>query len=216
MRMRLLAALWWIVAASDPAYGEVFDRVEEALTFSNASGQARMRLSGTLDLEGYQTQLPAPGVIDTTNERFLNPRLSVFLDGQWGRRLYFFAQARADRGFDPGDRPAEVRLDEVALRITPRRQPPKISQSKKSAAAKSIAFCQNGEAGSEVTGFNEVGNPVRVDARRDRQEQAPSWPRPSPRPEARRRDHAARARRETIPVPRPSRWIGTWIWWRWV
>jgi len=120
MRMRLLAALWWIVAASDPAYGEVFDRVEEALTFSNASGQARMRLSGTLDLEGYQTQLPAPGVIDTTNERFLNPRLSVFLDGQWGRRLYFFAQARADRGFDPGDRPAEVRLDEVALRITPR------------------------------------------------------------------------------------------------
>lgn len=120
MKSRWLATLCWIVAFSGTAGGEILDRIEEALTFSNASGQARMRLSGTLDLEGYQTQLPAPGVIDTTRERFLNPRLSVFLDAQWGRRVYFFAQARADRGFDPGDRSAEVRLDEVALRFRPR------------------------------------------------------------------------------------------------
>ncbi len=120
MKLRLLAALCGIVALSDRASGEILDRLEDALTFSSPSGQARMRLSGTLDLEGYQTQLPAVGVIDTTKDQFLNPRLSVFLDAQLGRRVYFFAQARADRGFDPGDRSAKVRLDELALRFMPR------------------------------------------------------------------------------------------------
>jgi hypothetical protein len=33
--------------------------------------------------------------------------------------VYLFAQARGDHGFDPGENPAEVRLDEVALRLAP-------------------------------------------------------------------------------------------------
>jgi hypothetical protein len=45
----------------------------------------------------------------------------VFLDAQFGSRLYGFVQARADRGFDPARSDAEARLDEWALRFTPSR-----------------------------------------------------------------------------------------------
>jgi hypothetical protein len=95
-----------------------FDRVEDVLTFSAADGRTRARLSGTAELEHYDVQLPAPGVIDTDGHGLTVPRLSLFLDGQFGPALYLFAQARADRGFDPGDYGSQVRLDEYALRFT--------------------------------------------------------------------------------------------------
>lgn len=95
------------------------DRVEEALTLSSSNAQVRARLSGTLDLEGYHVQLPAPGVIQTTDGSLLEARLSLFLDAQFGPGIYVFAQARADHGFDPGEGDVEVRMDEFALRIAP-------------------------------------------------------------------------------------------------
>src|SRR5262249_16438730 len=52
-------------------------------------------------------------------DNLFNPRLTLFLDAQLGSQVYFFAQARLDRGFDPTDDGAQVRLDEYALRITP-------------------------------------------------------------------------------------------------
>ena len=48
-----------------------------------------------------------------------NPRLSLFLDAQLGPHVYLFVQSRIDRGFDPADAGAQVRLDEYALRVTP-------------------------------------------------------------------------------------------------
>jgi hypothetical protein len=67
-------------------------------------------------------QLPAPGVIHAERAEFWAPRLSVFLDAQLGSMVYVFAQARADRGFDPRDEGSgRVRLDEYALRFTPSR-----------------------------------------------------------------------------------------------
>lgn len=113
-----LVALFVVAASIGQGAEALFDRVEEALTFSAPSGEVRFRLSGTLDVEAYDTQLIAPGVIDATREELWNPRLSVFLDAQFGPRAYLFVQARADRGFDPGHRPAQVRLDEYALRFT--------------------------------------------------------------------------------------------------
>src|SRR5205823_5223580 len=59
------------------------------------------------------------GLIDTPKNTLLSPRLTLFLDGQIGSHVYFFAQARADRGFDPGARGARARLDEYAIRVTP-------------------------------------------------------------------------------------------------
>lgn len=96
-----------------------FDRLAEALAWNSADGQRRARVSGLLDLEAYAFQLPAPGLIASERDTLLNPRLTVFLDAQWGESLYAFGQARLDRGFDPGERSIEGRLDEFAVRWSP-------------------------------------------------------------------------------------------------
>ncbi len=95
------------------------DRLDTALTISAFQDNLRARLSGTLDLEFYNFQKPAPALIDSKTDNLFNPRLTLFLDAQLGSQVYFFAQARVDRGFDPTDHGADIRLDEYALRITP-------------------------------------------------------------------------------------------------
>ncbi len=99
--------------------GDALDRLDEALTFSSSDGKARLRLSGTLDLEEYFFDLPPPALIASDQDNFFNPRLTVYLDGQFGDHCYVFAQARADHGFDPGEGDLQVRLDEYAVRLTP-------------------------------------------------------------------------------------------------
>lgn len=111
-----LIALALASAPAAPAAEDFFDRLQSALSFAAHDGAARAQLSGTVDLEGYRTQLPAPGVLETGDGSLLAPRLTLFLDAQAGPRGYFFAQARADHGIDPGERPAEIRLDEIAFR----------------------------------------------------------------------------------------------------
>jgi hypothetical protein len=95
------------------------DRVDDSLTFTNSDATLRARLSGLFDLEGYHFTQPAPGLIFANGQELLNPRLTLFCDVQLGSQLYFFAQARIDRGFDPSDSPLEARVDEYALRWTP-------------------------------------------------------------------------------------------------
>ena len=91
----------------------------DPLSISAFDGDLRVKLSGFLDIEGYALPKNAPGLIYADESALVNPRLSVFLDGQVGSSIYFFLQARLDRGFDPSDGPAEVRLDEYAIRYTP-------------------------------------------------------------------------------------------------
>src|SRR5437870_2240515 len=98
---------------------DAVDRLDNTLTLSAFNDNFRVRLSGTLDLEFYNFQQPPPGLIDSEIDNLFNPRLTLFLDAQVGSKIYFFAQARLDRGFDPSARGAQVRLDEYALRITP-------------------------------------------------------------------------------------------------
>jgi hypothetical protein len=98
---------------------DFIDRVDDALTVSACGDEVRGRLSGTLDLEAYQFDRTAQGLIATDHAALFNPRLSLFLDAQIGPWIYAFAQARIDRGFDPADRRLEFRLDESALRISP-------------------------------------------------------------------------------------------------
>ncbi len=95
------------------------DRLDTALSISAFHDNLRARLSGTLDLEIYNFEQPAPGLIDSNIDTLFNPRLTLFLDAQIGSQVYFFAQSRLDRGFDPSDHGAQVRLDEYALRVTP-------------------------------------------------------------------------------------------------
>jgi len=98
---------------------DVFDRLDNALTVSLFQDNLRVRLSGTLDLEFYNFEQPAAGLIDSRTDNLFDPRLTLFLDAQLGSQIYFFAQSRVDRGFDPTDHGADIRLDEYALRITP-------------------------------------------------------------------------------------------------
>jgi hypothetical protein len=98
---------------------DFFDRLDNALTLSLFQDNLRVRLSGTLDLEFYNFEQPAPGLIDSKIDNLFNPRLTLFLDAQLGSQIYFFAQTRVDRGFDPTDFGANIRLDEYAVRITP-------------------------------------------------------------------------------------------------
>jgi hypothetical protein len=98
---------------------DFFDRLDSALTVAAFHDNLRARLSGTIDLEAYHFEQPAPGLIDSNIDNLFNPRLTLFLDAQYGSQIYFFAQSRLDRGFDPSDHGAQVRLDEYALRITP-------------------------------------------------------------------------------------------------
>lgn len=98
---------------------DFFDRLDRVFTVNSADNNLRARLSGTLDLEVYHFEQPAPGLIDSKIDNLFTPRLSLFLDAQYGPAIYFFAQSRFDRGFDPSDHGAQIRLDEYALRITP-------------------------------------------------------------------------------------------------
>jgi len=98
---------------------DFLDRVDEFLTRSAYHDNVRARLSGLLDLEFYRLDEPPLGLINTDDHLLFNPRLSLFLDAQIGPHLYLFVQSRIDRGFDPSDEGAQVRLDEYALRVTP-------------------------------------------------------------------------------------------------
>src|SRR3954468_17873434 len=98
---------------------DTLDRLDSTLTVSAFQDNFRARLSGTVDLEFYNFEQPAPGLINSEIDNLFNPRLSLFLDAQAGSQIYFFAQARLDRGFDPSNHGAQIRLDEYALRFTP-------------------------------------------------------------------------------------------------
>jgi hypothetical protein len=122
VKLRFAASLTgFVLVTLACAADEFFERVEESLTFSNAEGDVRARVSGTLELEGYIFPQPAPGYIASRGEALFNPRFTTFLDAQFGPNVYAFLQFRADRGFDPGARHVRGRLDEYAIRLSPSR-----------------------------------------------------------------------------------------------
>jgi hypothetical protein len=120
--MKLLQALSFCIivsAARALSIDDYFDQLDDALTTTSFEDNVRARLSGTIDLEFYHFQQPPPGLIDSKIDNLFNPRLTLFLDTQVGPHIYFFAQSRLDRGFDPSDHSAQLHLDEYALRVTP-------------------------------------------------------------------------------------------------
>ena len=119
-RLRPLLLLGSLLCAATVANAQDFlDRLDESLTFAGFDNRVRLRLSGTLDLEGYLFEGAAPGLIRTTSDSLINPRLILFTDAQIGAPVYVFTQVRIDRGFDPSDEGARLGLDEYAVRITP-------------------------------------------------------------------------------------------------
>jgi hypothetical protein len=97
---------------------ELLDDLESTLSLKTSDGFFRSDLTGLLDLEGYYVDQRPPGLL-YDDESFFNPRLTFFLDTRLGPHLYTFVQARLDRGFDPGQKDFDARLDEYLLRWTP-------------------------------------------------------------------------------------------------
>src|SRR5881409_488690 len=119
MKLRALSLCVFACTACAFDVDDFLDQLDNTLTLSAFHDNVRARLSGTLDLEIYHFEQPAPGLINSDIDTLFNPRLTLFLDAQIGSQIYFFAQSRLDRGFDPSNHGAEVRLDEYALRVTP-------------------------------------------------------------------------------------------------
>src|SRR5881628_3990098 len=119
MKLRAFSLCVFACTACAFDVDDFLDRLDTALSISAFHDNLRARLSGTLDLEIYNFEQPAPGLIDSNIDTLFNPRLTLFLDTQVGSQIYFFAQSRLDRGFDPSNHGAQIRFDEYALRITP-------------------------------------------------------------------------------------------------
>jgi len=101
------------------AFDEWLDSIEDRLSVNTFDHAVSTHLSGLMDLEAYSFRQPAPGLIAANHDFLFNPRVTLFLDGQIGPKIYFFVQSRLDRGFDPADDKARIRLDEYAFRLTP-------------------------------------------------------------------------------------------------
>jgi len=114
-----LTSIFLLLAAGPVATATDFlEKARDALSLNDPQGRYHLQLSGLLDLETYFLEQPPPGLLFTDDEFLFSPRLRLFLDAQIGSSIYVFAQARADRGFDPSDEGAEVRLDEYFVRYS--------------------------------------------------------------------------------------------------
>jgi hypothetical protein len=101
------------------ARADFVEKIHDALSLHDSHDRFHFQLSGLVDLETYFIDQPAPGLIFSDRDFLLNPRLHLFLDAQIGSKIYVFAQTRVDRGFDPSDDGAQIRLDEYFLRYSP-------------------------------------------------------------------------------------------------
>lgn len=120
MSIRAISIVILALTAGNARAEGLMDRLDEDLTFSGYDDRMRVHLSGLLDLEAYHFSGDPPGLLATDGHNLWDPRLTLLLDAQFGAHFYLFAQARFDRGFDPHDGPLEPRLEEYALRWTPR------------------------------------------------------------------------------------------------
>ncbi len=102
---------------------EFLDQLNQTLSIRDSQIDFQLQISGLVDLETYFIDQRPPALIDAGKGFLFNPRLSIFVDAQWTKHLYFFGQVRVDRGFDPTDRGAKMRLDEYLLRYTPGDKP---------------------------------------------------------------------------------------------
>src|SRR4029434_10151614 len=116
MRVQIFGLCVFACTACAFDIDDALDRLDSTLTISGFQDNFRARLSGTVDLEFYNFQQPAPRLIDSDIDNLFNPRLTLFLDAQVGSKIYFFAQARLDRGFDPSDHGAQGALAHYPLR----------------------------------------------------------------------------------------------------
>ena len=112
----LIAMCGVLCGTADAIAQDFLDALDNKLSYASADGGVRANLSLVGDLTVFAADQPAQGLLFTTSDTFLAPRLSAFLDVQIGDRWLLHGQARADRGFDPGaESSGDVRIDEYFL-----------------------------------------------------------------------------------------------------
>ncbi len=117
--MKSILALLCLLTCAARAQ-DFLDSLDGALTLASPEQTFRADLSGLLDLELYAPETPAMGLLDTDDELFFNPRLTLLLDIQATEHFRAHAQMRVDRGFDPGFAPdGQTRLDEYFVEWKP-------------------------------------------------------------------------------------------------
>src|ERR1700754_3032668 len=117
--VRRAGLILWLTVPFRIAVGSDFlEQVHDTLSINDSQNRFHLQLSGLVDVETYLIDQPNTALIFSDDDVLFNPRLTLFLDAQIGSHIYVFAQARADRGFDPSDQGAQVRLDEYFLRYS--------------------------------------------------------------------------------------------------
>ena len=71
----LRALSFFLLACTARAFeiDDFLDRLDNTFTVTTSQDNLRARLSGTIDLEAYHFQQPAPGLIDSGTDNLLNP-----------------------------------------------------------------------------------------------------------------------------------------------
>ena len=108
-----------VIALALETRADLLDQINDTLSIRDSKNQFQLQLTGLLDLETYFIDQRPPALIESDRGFLFNPRLSFFTDVHWTKHLYFFGQVRIDRGFDPSDEGAQIRLDEYFLRYRP-------------------------------------------------------------------------------------------------
>jgi hypothetical protein len=89
---------------------------EMGLTYSYQNSLSA-EFSSRIALEYFNQESQNHGLIDEEHS-FLNFRGSLFLDAHYGERVYFFAEARVDKGEPPRSGSLEARMEQYFLRYS--------------------------------------------------------------------------------------------------
>jgi hypothetical protein len=85
-----------------------------------SNSELQLDLRPSLEAVVWSGDTPASALLEMDDDTFFAPRFSLGMDAALGPRWFMHATARADRGFDPGNRPdGDFRLDELMLRWRP-------------------------------------------------------------------------------------------------
>lgn len=117
-----LSLLFFCAVASAPDVDAqaLFEQLDQSLQWQSGASLVNVDVSFLQDTEIYAAESHPLGLLNTEDSAFLQPRLAAFFDLQLGDSILLHAQARLDRGFDPGFAPdGEVRMDEYYLKWKP-------------------------------------------------------------------------------------------------
>jgi opacity protein-like surface antigen len=107
-------ALVFLTLSATVVYGQ------DGFPIGSADSPFRVNVRPSIEATLWAADQPSPALLDLRDDAFFGPRLSLAVDATAGSHWFFSANARLDRGFDPGEKPdGDIRLDELIMRWRP-------------------------------------------------------------------------------------------------